>query len=193
MSEHTQAQKKHAAVLIPLIETENGTEILFEVRADGISQANDICFPGGTIENGEDAEDAAVRETCEELLIDETHIETTYELFNVSGPSGRIVHVYAGILDEAVETYNENEIKETFLMPLEYFYNNQPNKLKVKYDLIDESKDAILNLINRDTYEFKTMSSELVFYETSHGVIWGLTGEIIRRYTNERDFFSEEY
>src|SRR5690625_2585093 len=59
------------AVLIPLIENENETHILFEIRSANLrSQPGDICFPGGKI----DKEDrgprhAAIRETSEELGI----------------------------------------------------------------------------------------------------------------------------
>ena len=39
-----------------------GWQVLFEVRAAGISQPGEVCFPGGRIEPGETPEEAALRE-----------------------------------------------------------------------------------------------------------------------------------
>lgn len=57
------------AVALPVIFGEAGAELLIEVRAVGISQAGDPCFPGGRIEPGETPEEAALRELAEELGI----------------------------------------------------------------------------------------------------------------------------
>lgn len=57
------------AVVIPLVPTEEGIDVLVEVRAAGISQAGDPCFPGGHIEAGETPVAAAARELREELGI----------------------------------------------------------------------------------------------------------------------------
>ena len=67
--------KRKNAVLIPLVEKEGEWSILFEVRQTGIRQGGEICFPGGRIEEHETVEEAAVRETSEELLISPEKIE----------------------------------------------------------------------------------------------------------------------
>ena len=47
---------KFFSVTIPLIETEEGLSMVFEVRAAGLkTQPGDICFPGGRMEEGETA------------------------------------------------------------------------------------------------------------------------------------------
>ena len=67
---------KQFAVCIPLLETNEGYGLLFEVRSAKIDrQPGDICFPGGMLEPGETAAKAAVRETCEELLVEESSLE----------------------------------------------------------------------------------------------------------------------
>ena len=55
------------AVAVPMIFGKDGVSLLVEVRAQGISQAGDPCFPGGRIEAGEKPLDAAARELREEL------------------------------------------------------------------------------------------------------------------------------
>lgn len=57
------------AVVIPLVFDAEEPHLLIEVRAKGISQAGDPCFPGGRIEPGETPEQAASRELKEELDI----------------------------------------------------------------------------------------------------------------------------
>ncbi len=58
------------AVALPLVWKPQGPELLIEVRARGISQAGDPCFPGGRIEPGETPLRAARRELREELGLD---------------------------------------------------------------------------------------------------------------------------
>ena len=55
------------AVAVPVVFGPSGAELLIEVRAAGIPQAGDPCFPGGTIEPGETPAEAAARELAEEL------------------------------------------------------------------------------------------------------------------------------
>jgi 8-oxo-dGTP pyrophosphatase MutT (NUDIX family) len=57
------------AIVLPLVWNLEGPELLIEVRASGISQAGDPCFPGGRIEPGEAPAEAALRELGEELDI----------------------------------------------------------------------------------------------------------------------------
>ncbi|NEU34154.1 CoA pyrophosphatase, partial [bacterium LRH843] len=57
------------AVLVPLVQKQDELHVLFEVRAHHLRrQPGEICFPGGKIEpNDSTPQDAAVRETTEEL------------------------------------------------------------------------------------------------------------------------------
>ncbi|HQE65663.1 MAG TPA: NUDIX domain-containing protein [Bacillota bacterium] len=58
------------SVLVPIIKTGSEFSLLFEVRSEKLAkQPNEICFPGGKIESFENARQAALRETTEELLI----------------------------------------------------------------------------------------------------------------------------
>ena len=57
------------AVLCPLTETAEGLSLLFEVRAKGLRQGGEVCFPGGRMEAGESQIQCALRETAEELSI----------------------------------------------------------------------------------------------------------------------------
>ena len=76
--------KSSAAVLIPIIQTSvganAGARLLYTKRSPHLrSHAREICFPGGKIEQNETPIQAAIRESYEELGINEKqiHIWTT--------------------------------------------------------------------------------------------------------------------
>jgi 8-oxo-dGTP pyrophosphatase MutT (NUDIX family) len=59
-----------AAVLVPLIRTESEWEVLYTRRTDSVeTHRGQVSFPGGRLEAGETAEQAALREAEEELGI----------------------------------------------------------------------------------------------------------------------------
>src|SRR3954466_3984821 len=70
------------AILLPLLQKEDGVHVLFEVRSLELRrQPGEICFPGGRIDTEDlDEKDAAIRETIEELGINKEHITGVYPL-----------------------------------------------------------------------------------------------------------------
>lgn len=171
-----------AAVLIPLVETEYGTAILFEVRSDNVPQPGEICFPGGRIEEGETATEAALRETWEELGIPPEKITVVRELEPDITLRGNVIQPILGKLDSSILNdivLSDGEVKEIFLVPEEWF-RDVPVR---EYYLRDEIPEALAAYMkNYPDLEFKTFYWE---YE-GHG-IWGLTARMLRRYIMEND------
>ena len=81
-SSDSSKKKKRAAVLIPLCTRYGKASILFTVRSNTTStHKGQVSFPGGHIDDGETAIDAAIRETYEETGI---NINTIHILGNTS-------------------------------------------------------------------------------------------------------------
>ena len=170
-----------AAVLIPLLEKDGEWHMLFEVRSAGIRQPLEICFPGGRIEDGETAEEAAVRETAEELCIPETQIHVISGMHRMMRSSGGFITSFLGMLDHYEETYSPQECDHIFTLPLAELsalpcriYHGHTVSVRpddFPYDKIPHGKD----------YPFRSADKTWYFYETAEGVIWGITGEILYR------------
>ncbi len=112
------------AVLIPLIWGPAGLELLLEVRAAGISQAGDPCFPGGRIEPGEAPVRAAVRETAEELGLSVDLKQVLGRLPTVQTYLGRKTEVFVCMIStEKAEALRANpaEVSELLRVPLAFF------------------------------------------------------------------------
>jgi coenzyme A diphosphatase NUDT7 len=118
---------KEASVMVPFQNDTSDPSILFEIRQQAIAQGGDICFPGGQKEEGETAQETAVRETCEELLIHSDQVRDVLPLFDIKGPGGIPVHVFRCHLEKYHNTYGTSEIEKVFTMPLSWFLNHEPS------------------------------------------------------------------
>ena len=113
-----------AAVLLPLVQTEQGIAVLFEERAHSLRrQPGEICFPGGKVECSDANNFAvtAVRETCEELGLSPEDITLCGELDSLVTHMGPIIHPFVGYVKN-YETLkiNKSEVDHIFLVPINY-------------------------------------------------------------------------
>lgn len=173
------------AVLIPLIEIDGETHILYELRSYHMStQPGEISFPGGKVEKGESFEEASVRETMEELNIGRENIEVLAQLDYLVSYSNRSIYCFLGKLSGIeVEKLKPNkaEVDHLFTVPLEFFCDNEPDRyyLDLKTDLNDEFP---YNLIpNGREYNFRKGRQEIMFYYYKDYIIWGFTAKMTRK------------
>jgi 8-oxo-dGTP pyrophosphatase MutT (NUDIX family) len=169
------------SVMVPLIEIDNELNIMFEVRSNSIRQPGEISFPGGQIETGESPEDAAVRETHEEIGIPEDKIRIISELDYASSKGGSFVYSYLGeITGVGAQDFqiNESEVSKVFFVPLSFFLENEPEKYYMNY-YPQADKNFPHHMVNNGAnYNWGNIRYPVYFYKYSEYIIWGLTAKI---------------
>ncbi|GAK45931.1 NUDIX hydrolase [Tepidicaulis marinus] len=114
-----------AAVLVPLIERGEGVFVLLTRRADHLnSHSGQVAFPGGKVEEGETAAQAALREAEEEVGLDPSLVEIAgfldpYE----TGTGFRILPVVGFVKPDFTLKIDPNEVAEAFEVPLSFLMN----------------------------------------------------------------------
>ena len=172
------AEHNRAAVLIPLLDIAGELFVLFEIRNARITQGGDICFPGGKIEPGETPEEAAVRETSEELLIHPQDIDILAPMHVIEGPRSIEVTSYLGQLHNYKATYAPDEIDHIIIQPLSFFMETEPviwhtrQNTEVNADLPED-----LRKFTED--KWTGAPRDYYFYRTERGIIWGLTAKVM--------------
>lgn len=175
------------AVLLPLIEVENETHILFEVRSMNMrSQPGDICFPGGKVDKEDlDQQHCAIRETSEELGIKEAEMDDVIPLDYIVSDFGRIIYPFIGRITRPERiTPNPDEVEETFTVPLSYFLKTQPEKHIVNFKVIPEENFPFELIHGGENYDWRTHQMDELFYQYDGKVIWGLTAKILTHFIN---------
>lgn len=169
------------SVLLPLIEIDGEIHLIYEVRSKSIRQPGEISFPGGKIEENESPEYAAVRETHEELRIDEDDIEILAEMDYATSKRGSFVYTFLGYIkntDASKINYNRDEVSELFFVPLSYFLENEPEKYYMNY-YPKADDDFPYHMVNDGkNYNWESIRYPVYFYKFKDYIIWGLTAKI---------------
>ncbi|WP_249869623.1 NUDIX hydrolase [Oceanobacillus saliphilus] len=176
---------KKSAVLVPLIEKNGETSILFEVRSMHMrSQPGDICFPGGRIDKDDpDSRHCAIRETTEELGIRADAITDVIPLDYVVNDLGRIIYPYVGrITDPENIVPNKSEVEDVFTVPLSFFQSTEPEKFKVNFQIYPEEDFPYHLIVGGEDYNWHVRHIDELFYQYEGRVIWGLTAKILTHF-----------
>lgn len=179
--------EKAYAVLIPLAKLNGEWHILFEHRANGISQAGDAAFPGGRVEAGEGFEQAAVRETTEELGLSPDKIDVVGEMdYIVIGK--RIIGCYVGEL--AIESLdvlalNKYEVDHVFTIPLRELKTMIPDVHYVAHHK-QVADDFPFDMIpSGRQYDFDRPERRgILFYNIQDEHLWGMTAKLTARFVD---------
>ena len=177
------SERFRSAVCIALIPGEEEYEILFEIRSRKIdAQPGDICLPGGAIEAGESPQEAAVRETCEELLISPGQVKVLGP-FDVFRAGNVIIYPYVAILEDYRDTYSRDEVSEILRVPLSFFLNARPDVYRIPYQPVFSDDFPFDRIYGGREYKWRKMEQTTYFYQYKDHTIWGFTAMMIHAFT----------
>ena len=149
-----------AAVLIAITDrAEPG--IILTVRRDNLrTHAGQIAFPGGRIDSGESATDAALREAHEELLLDPSAVNLAGTIEKYRTVTGFVVTPVIGVVppDLPLQSH-EHEVADWFEAPLAFLLDSANH----------ERRSALLQGRERHYYEINWKGRR----------IWGATAAMI--------------
>lgn len=122
---------RRSGVMLLLFDGITDPELVLTLRSDQLNyHGNQISLPGGRIERDEKIEDAALRETREEVGIDSSLISVLGLMTPLHVPvSGNIIHPVIGWLDHPPKLVPDHgEVAEAFTVPLTRLFD--PSCLK---------------------------------------------------------------
>jgi len=167
------------SVLVPIVERPEGYSLLFETRSEKLNnQPNEICFPGGKIEDNEENLKAATRETSEELLLPESKIEVIGELDTLVTPFNTVIYPFAGLLYDYHDTYNTDEVQDIFYVPLPFLMETEPLCHCIDIEMRPKESFPFNMIPEGKNYHWAKGKYPVYFYTYGNKIIWGITSRI---------------
>jgi 8-oxo-dGTP pyrophosphatase MutT (NUDIX family) len=151
-----------SAVLIPMFNGESGPELVFTRRSQDLTNhKGEISFPGGRLDSGESALDAALREAHEEIDLDPKHVEIIGQLtaLNTYVSKSHIVPIIGLLKDKPSLDARNPEVDRVFTVP-------------------------VVDLVRVDTYAEEQWGEppnqfRFHFFHLDDETIWGATGRML--------------
>lgn len=172
-------KQRFFSVMLPLIQREGEWHILYEVRGTRISQPGETSFPGGAVEANESFEEAAVRETMEELNVEQSDIRVLGEIDYIVSEFA-VIHCFVGVIDKPFDSiqFSKAEVASIFTIPLSYFLENRPTYYVSDYQLNHPEDFPFDRIPNGKNYQFKTGKHLIPFYDLNEHSLWGFTANL---------------
>ncbi len=172
---------KKFSVAIILQDIDGQDHIILQKRSPNLnSQPSEISFPGGAIEEGESEKDAAIRESCEELLIEPKELDYYGQLDSLQTSYGIELSVFLMRLNrrEALESWNRDEVEKILYLPLSEALKEVPTYYAETCHVFDDNFPFEYIQGGR-SYPFGSIKQPYYFYPIEDEWIWGLTARII--------------
>lgn len=172
---------KPASVLIPLIEENKRTYVIFEKRSSTVSQPGDISFAGGHVEKGESPRAASIREATEELNIKPENISLISEADYLITHSNMIVNSFVGEITglKFDDIKPNNEVEYLIKLPLDELVKSEKQVYTTEFDAQRPDNFPYHLIHGQRNYKFAKVKEQTYFYEL-HGVtVWGFTAKVL--------------
>lgn len=154
---------RDAAVLIPVVDHRDGATIILTKRTEKLrTHSGQIAFPGGSVDPSDASpQDAALRETEEEIGLDRSFVKVIGRLPDyVSGSGFRVAPVIGIVRPGFLLTLNADEVDNAFEVPLAFLMNEANH--------------------GRESREWQGHMRRYYVMPYGDHYIWGLTAGIIR-------------
>jgi 8-oxo-dGTP pyrophosphatase MutT (NUDIX family) len=166
LSSYTPSTLRHdegvrSSVLIPIFENGAGPHIVLTKRTVTVKHhKGEISFPGGMYEEGdEDTLTTALRETSEEIGVDNADVEILGRLDDMSTYTGFVITPYVGLIPHPYDfKLNPGEVAYLIYLPVSYLLEAEPR-------------------IEAVELEGRPKSAPAIYYEGER--IWGATCRIL--------------
>ncbi|MGI9355904.1 MAG: NUDIX hydrolase [Rhizobiaceae bacterium] len=161
---------RDAAVLIPVIDRGGAAHILLTQRTEHLnSHSGQVAFPGGKIDAGESAEEAALREAHEEVGLEPEDIEVlgTFGTY-YSGSGFSIAPVVGQVRGHPQLVINDNEVAAAFEVPLAWLMDRD------RYNIESRTWQ------DRERFFYAMPYMDRSIVPPVERRIWGVTAGIIR-------------
>lgn len=150
-----------AAVLVPLVPSGSGHQVLFTKRTEEVeTHKGQISFPGGLLEEADAGPaDAALREMEEELGVQRSRVEVLGFLESMWTPTGYRITPVVGLLEAGISLRpNPREVALAFAVSLESLLSLRPRS---------------------EVRMIRGRAHRVLFYDTPGHTIWGATAGIL--------------
>jgi mutator protein MutT len=153
---------RRAAVLVPLLEKDGAAHVLLtRRRADLRHHAGQVSFPGGRIEPGEDARDAALRAAHEEIGLEPARVDLL------------------GRLDETLVLVSAHRLTP-WVGVVPYPYPYVPHAAEVD-EILVVALDALTPVHRLEEREVYGLRHAVHFYDLAEATVWGATARVLDR------------
>lgn len=153
---------KLAAVLVPVVKRPSGPTVLLTQRHSGLAKhAGQVAFPGGRLDDGETAVDAALREAEEETGLFRSFVTPLGYLDGFLTVTQYLVTPVVALVEEGFTLQPQpSEVDDIFEVPLAF----------------------LMNAANRQTQsrEWKGLTRHFYVYPFGERYIWGATAGMIK-------------
>jgi 8-oxo-dGTP pyrophosphatase MutT (NUDIX family) len=157
---------RRAAVLVPLLCAGGAWQLLLTRRTEDLEHhRGQVSFPGGAMDAGESPEQAALRESWEEISLEPERITVAGRLDERWTPTGFVITPVIGLLDPVGGSAdglaaNPAEVSRIFTAPLAHFADERNAE--------------------RRTLMVDGRARDVIFYSYDGETVWGATAFIIR-------------
>ena len=150
-------------MLAPLFVDGDEVQVLLTVRAKHLrNHQGEVSFPGGRLDPGETALEAALRESTEEIALDPRHVEIIGTLDDVATVGSRsLIHAFVGVLPERPSELRPNplEVERVLLVPL--------------------SELMADGVFREERWGVAPLERSIYFFELADETVWGATARML--------------